>query len=348
MSIGSGLSSQVGIATETTVGTAATVTRFFPHNGESLEAKPTYKQAGGMRAGAQVELASGYIQTYIEAGGTVEVDFPAKGAGLLLQHMLGSFSATAAQMGVTTAYQQIHNLGSASGKTFTLQKGAPRTDGTVEPLTYPGCKISEWEITAAQGDIVKLKVTVDAMNELSTATTPAGPALATASYSTGNSFFNFTQGAVTVGGTPTANAGVYTLVGGTAVGSVRSVTIKGTTPITGQTRQFLGQMTKAEQIQNGWTALAGTLEVEFASRALYDQWRSASSTGLQLTFTGPVIGSPNTSLLQVVLPYVFLTGKTPTANNVDILSVQIPFVAKTLDGAVPPIQVVYQSTDTAV
>lgn len=348
MSIGSGLASQIGFKTESVVGTAeAAVTRFFPHQGETLELKPGYKQAGGMRAGAQMDLAAGYTQTFLEAGGDINLDFPAKGAGLLLQHMLGSFTATATQMGVTAAYQQCHTLGPATGKTMTIQKGAPRTDGTVEPLTYPGSKFSGWEIDCAQGDIVKLKLTTDAMNELSTATTPAGPALSTASYSTGGSFFNFTQGALVSGGSVGAVGGVYSISGGSAVAAVRAINIKGVTPLAAG-RQFLGSLTKAEQIQNGWVAVTGVLDVEFINRAMYDLWRTAASTALQLTFTGPVIGTPNTSLLQVLLPFAFLQGKSPGANNPDILTTQIPFQAFTADTAVPPVQVLYQSTDTTV
>lgn len=348
MSIGSGLASQIGFKTESVVGTAeAAVTRFFPHQGETLEAKPVYKQAGGMRAGAQLELAAGFAQTYIDAGGDINVDLPAKGAGLLIQHMLGSFTAPATQMGATTAYQQIHTLGPATGKTMTIQKGAPRTDGTVEPLTYPGCKFSAWEIDCPNGDIVKLKLTVDAMNELSTATTPAGPALSAASYSTGGSFFNFTMGALISGGTPTLASGAYSLVGGTPVAAVRAFNLKGATPLAAG-RQFLGSMTKAEQIANGWLALTGILDVEFINRAMYDLWRSNVSTGLELTLTGPVIGAPNKSLLDILLPFTFLTGKSPAASNPDILTTQIPFECLTADTAVPPIQMIYQSTDTVV
>jgi len=347
MSIGSGLASQIGFATESVVGTAQTVTRFFPFESETIELKPGYKQAGGMRAGAQLPLSGGFVQTYLEAGGDINLDFPAKGAGLLLQHMLGSFGATATQMGATAAYQQIHVLGADTGKTFTTQKGAPRTDGTVEPITYPGCKFTGWELDCATGDIVKLKLTVDAANELSTATTPAGPALASASYSTGLSFFNFTQGALISGGTPTLAAGVYSLVGGAAVAAVRAINLKGSIPRAGD-RQFLGSMTKAEQIANGWLALTGTVDVEFANRVMYDLWRSNVVSGLQLTFTGPVIGTPNKSLLDWLLPFTFLTGKSPNVDNPDILTMQIPFQAFTADTAVPPIQVLYQSTDTVV
>lgn len=347
MSIGSGLSAQVGFATETTVGTAVPVTRFFPFTSESLKLKRTVKQGSGLRSGAQVDLASRRVFTTIDVNGDVSLDFPSKGAGLLLQHMLGSFAATAVQQGATAAYKQVHIIGATTGKTLTIQKGVPRTDGVIEPFTYPGSKVQGWELACAIGDIAKLKLTIDAANELTTATTPAGPALATSSYTAANAAFNFTQGALLSGGTVSQAAGVWSVTGGTAVAAVRAVTVKGTTPLASG-RYFLGSQTKAEQIQNAMLQIGGTLDLEFSSRAVYDQYRADGSAALQLTFTGPVIGSPYNSTLQFLFPIAFLEdGTTPAVGGPDIVSIQVPFTALT-DDVSPALQVTYISTDTAV
>jgi hypothetical protein len=348
MTIGSGLASQIGFATETTVGTAATVTRFFPYEQESLKLKRTIKQGAGLRAGAQVDLAGKRVFTTIDVNGDIQMDFPTKGAGILLQHMLGSFSATAVQQAASAAYQQVHILGSAQGKTLTVQKGVPKTDGSgVEPFTYPGSKVQAWEIDCAQGDIVKLKLTVDAMNELTTATTPAGPALAAASYTASNSVFTFTQGALVSGGTVSQTGGVWSLTGGTTVAAVRSVNVKGSTGLKAD-RYFLGSQTKAEQIQNATTSIGGQLDVEFANRNLYDRYRADGQAALQLTFTGPIIASSYAYVLQFLFPVTFLEdGASPSVGGPDIVTTTIPFTALTDDVSVP-VQAIYQTTDTAV
>ncbi|MGZ4518875.1 MAG: phage tail tube protein [Mycobacteriaceae bacterium] len=348
MTIGSGLASQIGFATETTVGTPATVTRFFPYDSESLKLKRTIKQGSGLRAGAQVDLASRRAFTTIDVNGDIQMDFPAKGAGILLQHMLGSFSATAVQQAASAAYQQVHILAPAQGKTLTVQKGVPKTDGSgVEPFTYPGGKVQGWEIDCAQGDIVKLKLTMDAMNELTTATTPAGPALASASYTASTGVFTFTQGALVSGGTVSQTAGVWSLTGGTAVAAVRSVNVKGTTGLKAD-RYFLGSQTKAEQVQNAMTQVGGQLDVEFANRALYDQYRADGSAALQLTFTGPIIASTYAYVLQFLFPVACLEdGASPSVGGPDIVTTTVPFTALTNDSA-PAVQAIYQTTDTAV
>jgi hypothetical protein len=64
-----------------------------------------------------------------EAGGDVEFDVTTNGFGLLLQHMLGSFGTTPTSIG-GGLYQQIHNIGTLNGKSFTTQ---------VVARTRPGC-----------------------------------------------------------------------------------------------------------------------------------------------------------------------------------------------------------------
>jgi Phage tail tube protein len=347
MSIGSGLAAQVGFATETVMGTPNTVTRFFPFTSETLKLKRTIKQGSGIRSGAQIDLAARRAFTTIDVNGDINLDFPTKGAGLLLAHMLGSFTATAVQQGATPAYRQVHTNGVATGKTATIQKGAPRTDGTVEPFTYPGCKVQAWELACAQGDIAKLKLTIDAANELTAATTPVGPALATASYTASTGAFNFTQGVLLSGGTLSQTGGVWSVAGGTAVASVRAVTVKGATPLA-SSRYFIGSQVKAEQIQNAVTTIGGTLDVEFANRTLYDQYRADASAALQLTFTGPVISGVYASTLAFLFPIAYLEDSvSPTVAGPDILTMQVPFTALT-DDVSPALQVIYISTDTAV
>ena len=166
MGIGSGLAGTFGIsAAETTPGTPVAVTRFFEHNSESMNLRRKIAQGAGMRT-SLVRRAGRRVEVARDAGGDVTIDLPSNGLGVLLQHMLGSYSTAATQIAGSAAWQQIHNVGSLQGKTFTSQLQVPETSGYAHPFTYPGCKIAAWEIAAAQGGIVTLKSTIDAMDEV--------------------------------------------------------------------------------------------------------------------------------------------------------------------------------------
>lgn len=171
--IGSGLSDQFGIETESVFGTPVAVSRFVEIDSETLELKPVNAQGNGLHSGGLVRRAARRQQVARQAAGDVVFDLPSAGMGKFLQHMLGSFSTTATVLS-GAAYQQIHNTGSLQGKSFTAQKAAPDTTGYLHPLTYPGSKITAWELSAQAGQNVKCKLTIDAMDEAteSSAVTP--------------------------------------------------------------------------------------------------------------------------------------------------------------------------------
>jgi len=97
----------------------------------------------------------------VRRAANLSFDVMTNGFGLVLQHMLGSFAATATTIG-GGLYQQIHNVGSLQGKSFTTQVLRPDTTGVLGPqaFTYPGCKVTGWELTAQQQQQLKLKLTI--------------------------------------------------------------------------------------------------------------------------------------------------------------------------------------------
>lgn len=165
MALGNGLSSSFGIATETTPGTPVVVTRFAEFDSETLSMKRHTVQGAGLRGGGLVKRAQRRNLVAREAGGDVTFDAMTNGLGLFLKHMLGS-TATPTSVG-GGLYQQIHNIGSLQGMAFTTQIVKPDTTGvlTAEAFTYPGCKISDWDLSVAQHGQVKLKLTIDALDE---------------------------------------------------------------------------------------------------------------------------------------------------------------------------------------
>ncbi|HEX5347851.1 MAG TPA: phage tail tube protein [Pseudonocardiaceae bacterium] len=346
MAIGSGLAGQLGIKTEVTPGTPVAVdqfTRFDP--GETLQRRPNFAQHVGLAAGALVPPSSGRYEVSHDAGGDVTFDVPMRGMGRWVQPMFGS-TATPVQILSTTAYRQIHNLGSSDGKTFTLQKGVPRRDGTVEPFTFAGCKITQWALTAAANGLVKIKMTVDAV-DVSTSAAGGVSTLQAASYSLAPSLFTFLNMTVSLATAYTTVSGLWTPTSPTAIGIIRGLTLNGGQPKDVAAWQA-GSATKAEQLVNDYQTPTGSVDVDFASRSLFDQFAGNTSTVLQINLTGPDAGGGNPYLLQFTLPAAFLeSGSTPQIASNGVVTVSYPF-AGLADASGNALQAQIVSTDTSI
>lgn len=346
MAMGAGLAAQIGIANEVTPNTPVAVTTFTELNpGETLEARPNFAQGLGLRAGGLVPRSVRRLLTGLDGGGDVPFDVPTKGLGKWMQAMMGSYATVATQIGATAAWQQIHNLGSADGKTFTCQKGVPSIDGTVNPLTFGGCKLTAWELTSSPNAIATLKATVDAM---SVAPTGAGAlGLQVASYAASNSLFAFHQLTVQTFSAYTLVSGLWTPTTPASIGVVRNVSLKGGQP-KDAARWPAGSTTKAEALVNDFQPITGQLDIDFASMALYNAFVGNTSTGLVLTFTGANIAGPSNFTLQFIMPGVFWEqGSTPKVASNGVVTVSYPFTALD-DGVNGALQVFIISTDTTV
>ncbi|MGZ6836778.1 MAG: phage tail tube protein [Blastococcus sp.] len=346
MAFASGLAAQVGFGQETTVGTLATVDHFYEHDEANLDLTPTWAEGMGLHAGGQVKRASRAVQTTLTATGTFKADVTTKKFGLLFRHMLGS-STSAPTLLTGTAYKQVHALGNAAGLSLTTQVGLPRTDGTVEPFTYPGTKIADWELSCSEGQLLKLALGLDAWNELTTATTPAGPALTAASYATPSEVFNFTQCVVKIGGTASTTSGVVSIAGGTQVATLlRNFSLKATTPLA--EARFGTSATKREQLQNGYTAPTLSFDSEFMNRTeFYDVFRAQTVVPIQITFTGSLISGTNYNQVDIILPATRQKTNKPNGNGQDLTNQ--PLDIEVYDDAVnTPMQLTYISTDTTL
>jgi hypothetical protein len=136
-------------------------------------------QGDGLRQGGIVRRAQRRFDVAREVAGDLQFSPTTNGFGLWLQHMLGSFSAAPVSIG-NGLYRQVHNPGSLQGKAFTTQIVRPDESGDLSQAayTYPGCKITEWELSVAQGAEAKLKLTVDALDEATPSNTFAATTLA--------------------------------------------------------------------------------------------------------------------------------------------------------------------------
>lgn len=351
MAIGSGLAAQLGMVQEATPGTALTATHFYEFTSETINLKKMILQGQGLRAGQTYGRASRRAYTQRDLTGGIVMDFPSKGGGFLLQQCLGSFNAgaTPTAVGGTAAYLQTHLPGSNWGKSFTIQKGAPDSAGTVHALNYPGCKVTDWTLDCKVGGILTLNMNIDGYDEVLDT-----PALATPSYIASSGVFNFSQGTLKQGGTVSTTANVTSVAGGANAATVTGFQLKGKRPMADK-RYFYGSGgIKAEQIENGYQDITGQIDVEFASTsAWYTAFAADTSQALELKFVGPLAGVTYFHTLDVILPCVFLEGDSPNIAGPDVLKCTVPFTV--LDAQVgtgttaqPVAQFQYTSTDTAI
>jgi hypothetical protein len=347
MPLGSGISAQFGYAAESTWGTSVTPDHFVDFNDEGLSYAPTWLEGMGLHAGGQMKRLARLNRSRYSAGGNVTMELATNKLGLLLKHMLGSSGTATLISGA--AYKQIHQLGSSTGLGLTLQVGRPQTDGTVKPFTYPGSKPTGWSIAVSDGENATLSVDFDAKDEV----TSTG--LASASYVAAANVFNFSQvTAFKIGGTASTTTGVISVASGVSVASIcRSFTLTGARPLANE-RYGLGNAgAKAEQIENGFTTITGSLGAEFSTQAeFYDLFKTQAANGtgtaLQLTMTGAaVVGGGGNYTFDIILPAVKFKNVDPDVNGPDIVSQTVDFEVYD-DGTNNPIQITYISSDTAI
>src|SRR5215469_8973465 len=286
----SGLSGQVGALNESTYGTSVTVTHFYEFLSENFQFVPAWLDGMGLKAGQAYNRASRTVVSQFDVNGDLTMEHTsgeaanavADSMGFWWKYALGS-SVVTPTLVVGTAYKQVHTNGSKAGQFMTVQVGRPQISGvTVQPFTYSGVKVTDWEFSCNDNQIAQLKVTCDGRSE----STAVG--LAAASYPTPNGLFSFANASVmTIGGTASTSGGETTISGGTSLASlVSGVDITGSTPMKIDRYGLGNQGLKGEPIENAIPTITGTLTTEFYSRTeLYDVFKNASSTVLELDFT---------------------------------------------------------------
>lgn len=360
MSLRTGLAAQwTSPVAEGTYGVAPSLSgaKFTALTSDSLELKKTTVQGIGLFAGKMYPQSVRRVLTNYAVTGACNMELPARGLQQWLFPMFGSYGQTPAaltQDGATGAYKAVHAPGALEGNSFAIQKGVPTVDnGTVEPFTYVGCKITDWEISVQTGQIATLTVTIDGRNELGGAgnSDPLNvsvPSLQAYSAPASGSVFHFRQATVFTGGTPSTTSGVTTVSGASTAGSVRSANIKHTVPMD-VSRYFLGNNGfKGEQIQNGLRSISGQIVVDWlSSEAMYNAFAADTPTALQLQFLGPGIGSGSDfSTLTILIPNIFLDGESPKVPGEGVVSQTIPFTGDD-NGTDNVIQATYWTLDSA-
>jgi len=325
MAIGAGIGASLGVATESVFGTGVTVTRFYEFNSENLQFRKNTAEGMGLRAGGQLPRSQRRVVTTKDAGGDLDLDLPTRGLGLLLSYAMGTTpSATTVSSGV---YSYTFTLGDTYGRSFTTQVGVPQYGGTVTPKTLAGCKVNNFELSVANGEIAKGKFGIDAQS-LTTAT-----ALATVSYPATGSVFNFAQGAITLNGSAVANIKDFSVTVDNAIKN---------------DRYNLGALgLKSEQNISGFRKVSGKITAEFTDTTLLAAFLADTTASLALTFTGDVISSTYKDTLSITLPACKFDADTPNVSGPGVVDLSMTFTVYD-DGTNQPMTIVYQTSEAAL
>lgn len=334
MPLASGLGTQFGLTKEATYGVQLAATKFFEIDSAALALDQSYQDGVGLRANRMYGPSGRMRATTRQGGGAVPMDVPTKGMGAIFDLMHG-LVPTVVQQAATPAWLQTHLIGtSMPNKSATIQVNKPTTQAADVPTTYPGSILTAASFALSADGMLKATLTWDSMDERTLTTSPAGLALAAASYPTGvTSWLGVATGVITLNGV--------------AVAVCRSMTLDWAQPYKTD-RFFIGSGgTKQKPIPNGLQTTTGTMELEWFDEAAYALFRSGAKVALSFNFTNDVISGAFSENVTFALSAIQVRGQSPTIDGPDTLNQTVPYTAGD-NGAAAPLTITYMSTDTAI
>lgn len=324
MSFRSGIDTQFGCVAETTWGTYAVPTRFLDYVSETLKYSITPVIAQGLRKGKRVERTDQWSQGKKSVAGDVMFEIANKGYGLLLKHMLGSSTKTTPGT-LCNKYQNV--LADTYGLGLTVQIGRPDTGGTVNAMSYLGCKVAAWEISCAVDGVAGLKLSLDGAAE------DSSQGLAAASAPTASEWLYWHEGSLTIAGGASLPLSSVSFTGNNGLKTDRHFILSGGT-------------TKKEQLAAAMVPLGGTMTVEFDGMTNYNRFVNGTVATVVFTLLGSQIEAGQNYKLVVTCQNVRFDGDTPNVSGPGVLDLTLPFTVLD-DGTNPPIDISYFTTDAA-
>jgi hypothetical protein len=245
----SGLTSQLGLAIETTPGTRVVPNRFLEFDSESLQLSIDRIQRDGMRAGRRMH--HGWSPGVYQTGGSLSFDLSSAAVGAVFRAALGTVNTTGA--GPYT-----HTFTPGPLPSLTVQVGRPTA-----PFDYLGSYVSQWSLSANPNEHAKMQVDLVGMEELTNQT------LATASYAQG-AFFTFVHGALTI-------AGGEKPVDSISLSCDNSLSLYHQIKSTSAGRPSI--------FEDGRRMYTGTVTTDFENLTDYNRYVNATEAALVLSFT---------------------------------------------------------------
>ena len=164
-SVGSGLGSSLGTASETTYGAFVTPTKWVEYGSHTLKWVPKRVVGTGLANGLLVQRDAQRVTTTQTVVGDVKTHGFYKGLGQWLGALMGSLTSAPVQQGGTTAYLQTHTLADVFGQSLSIQAGIPQLGGTIVPRNWAGCKVTKGVFECKLDEILTATFSVDGRSE---------------------------------------------------------------------------------------------------------------------------------------------------------------------------------------
>jgi hypothetical protein len=312
MAIRSGLAAQIGIGVESTVGTAATPTRFYEFNDESIAMTIERIESEGLRTGNRVLRSDRYASGQKAIEGSFSMDMTADNTAILFKHALGA---------VATAGSYVHTctMSDPFGLGLTIEVGRPGNDGTVRAFTYAGCKINTLDLSVSVGELLSAEFGV-----IGTTAETIGTVTA-ASYASSLELLHFAGAAITVAGT------AY---------PCKDFSLSVNNGLTGD-RYVLGSQIAQQPIASSLAEVTGSLTAEFVDATAYNRVLNATHAAVVATFTDSTGDS-----ITVTVPVARFDGDTPSVGGPDILDQTLNFKGL-FNGTDSPVTIAVANGDSA-
>src|SRR5437868_5108841 len=301
----SGIDAQFGMVAEGTFGTYVAPTRFLPFVTEDLNLTVDRDESAGLRTGQSYDRTDQWAAGKRRAGGSIEFEVGNKGFGLPLRHC-GGTSASAAS---GTGFKYTITPADQFGLSATIQIGRPDTANTVNPFSYLGCKVADFELSQKISDFLKLKLGIWAQDETTSQT------LAAASAPAETEVYHWSMLAMTVGGS--------------AFDAI-DFSFKNVNSQKPDRHHLRGARLAKEPITNAKKQATGSLQGDFESLTAYNRYVNGTVVPIVCTWTGTTIY--DTALfhkLVLTLQNCRFDGGTPNVKSADVLEQPLPF--KVLD-----------------
>ena len=329
MAIGSGLAMSFGFKNESAYGTYATPSYFLPVNSATAARVATRVQGQGISSGNLGPLAVHHAETTNAGTGAVSLDFQVVTMGRLLEALMGSSTSTTL---AAPAYKQTHTLADTLGKSLTLQVGAPKRGGTVNPHTLLGAKVTSAEFSCDTTGILGATFNFDgkSWNDTNALVTPSYTARTQPPFH---------------GGQATVKVGTYGAEA--AVSGVRSYSLSINRPLDTEDYTAGQSGLKAEPVLNNFMQITGSLTADWLDEATFQDLANATAyKSLVIEHTGALITATHYYLVRFTIPGIIFEPSTQNVDGPGELTNSWSFTWA-YDGTNLP-KIEYQTTDSAI
>lgn len=313
----------VGIARETTYGTAVAPAARYEVTSENL--KLDIERIDSKALGKR------YLSTWAPGKrgveGDIELEIPSAGFGRWLRAATGATPTTTANSPVSGVHSHVFsgesNIG-ASNESLTVEVQRTDVAGTDHRFIYEGCQVTEFELSAAVGELAMAKFSMVGEDMSVTAASAQS-----ASYATSTPLV-FTGATVTVGGTSR---------------SVKEMSFNMNLNLDVE-RYFLGTDKHAIALEAATREAGGSMKIEWTGLTDWNRYIGSSSVAIVATFEtqAALVGSTK-GKVEVSLPYCRVDGEQPVTSD-GIIETDVTFAALD-EGASDPFKITLVDTTSS-